>query len=340
MISSTRIRTTLLAGERELSLLVNDLSIHGQFLDLVTFRGAIERLMEIREIARRFGQELHCHKGMMCAQVMPAMTMPQAIQALTINEQRALRSWITQNGPFWEEARNHSPDDWLECRGDIVTDTAVGEAAWCCLNSIDRELISLIPSNWQFSPVLVEWTSSFNAKKTIDVVNHWDPISLEAILKAAPIPIVSWDQLATLTMAQCPLLTFATDAFSPLNGHPFVSGAAQRLLSIVDTLNRFKSCFNAEGQRTPEGNEIYQDFFTGLKGDGGRGAIFTDSSDREMTKFKKEMTFKHPGDPSKTLFCSMHGKVQTPQLRVHFSWPVRHDEPLYIVYIGPKLTKQ
>ena len=51
------------------------------------------------------------------------------------------------------------------------------------------------------------------------------------------------------------------------------------------------------------------------------------------------MTFKHPTDASKTLFCPWHGKVQTPQLRVHFSWPVRADEPLYIVYVGPKITK-
>lgn len=294
----------------------------------------------MREIARRFGRELHCYRGMTCAQIMPNVTMPQAIQALPLNEQRALRSWITQNGPFWEDARNHSPDEYLEFNSDVVTDSAVGEAAWCRLNCIDRELVSLAPSNWQFSPLSVEWISNPNTKKTIDVVNHWDPVSLEAILKVAPIPIDSWGQLARLTMTRCQLLTFATDAFSPLDGNPFVPGAAQRLLAILEILNRFKACFDENGQRTPEGHEIYQNFFTGVKEGGGHGATFSDSSDSEKVDFKNQMTFKSPGDPNKTLFCTWHGKVQTPQLRVHFSWPVRFDEPLYVVYVGPKITKQ
>lgn len=328
------------AGEHEVELLVNELSLHGQFPDIVSFKGAIIKLMVIRQIVRRFGRELYCHRGMAQAYVMPNVTMPQALGALTLDEQRALRSWITQNGPFWEESRNHSPDDYLECNGNIVTDTAVGEAAWCHLNGLQRELVSLIPSNWQIPLVFVDWISDASSKKTIEVVNHWDAAHVEAFLQLAPVPLLSWAQLERVTTARCMHLTFATDAFAPLNGHPFVFSAAQRLLVIFDTLNRFRSCFDSHGQRTPQGNEIYQDFFTGTKGNGGRGAIFTDSSDSEKDKFKKEMTFKHPGDPSKSLFCSWHGKVQTPQLRTHFSFPVRAAEPLYIVYVGPKITKQ
>lgn len=323
-----------------MSYLVNDLSFHGQFPDPASFRGAIGRLMNIREIVRRFGHELHCHKNMAFAPVMPNMAMPQAIRALTVNEQRALRSWITQNGPFWEDTRSHGADDYLELNdGRIVTDTAAGEVAWCRINGIERELVSLMPSDWQYSPLPVTWTAP-HAKKNIDVVNHWDPITLEAILQTAPIAISSWRQLAELTVARCPLLTFATDAFHPLNGHPFVSGAAQRLLAILDILNRFKSCFDVDGQRTPEGHKIYQDYFTGLKGGGGHGATFTDSSDSEKIEFKKRLTFEHPRRAGESLFCPWHGKVQTPQLRAHFSWPVRADEPLYVVYVGPKLTKQ
>ncbi len=132
---------------------------------------------------------------------------------------------------------------------------------------------------------------------------------------------------------------FAADAFAYLEGCPFVSGAAYRLLFILDTLHRFKSCFDSDGRRTAEGHEIYRDFFAGKKGEGGRGAVFSDSSDSEKSKFKQEMTFGHPEKTGKTLFCPWHGKVQTPQLRVHFSWPVRADEALYVVYVGPKITK-
>jgi hypothetical protein len=320
--------------------LVNDLSLHGQFLDLTSFRGAVERLMAIRQIARRFGRALYCHRNIAQALVTPTMRMPQMVQMLRPDERRALLQWLTQQGPFWEDVRHHEPEDWLEWNGNIVTDTAIGEAAWCCLNGIERALVSLMPSNWQFSPVPVDWVWDAGNRKSVDVVNYWDTAAIESVLQTAPVPMASWDQLKALASARCTHLTFTVDAFAPLNGHPFVSGAAQRLLFVLDTLNHFKSCFDVDGQRTPEGHEIYRDYFTGRKGDGGRGPLFTDSSDDEKRTFETEMTFKHPTDANKTLFCPWHGKVQTPQLRVRFSWPVRADEPLYIVYVGPKITKR
>lgn len=323
-----------------MELLVNDLSLHGQFQDLASFRGAIARVMAIRQIARRFGRELHCHRGIPQAQVTPTITMAQAVQALTPSERRALMQWLTQQGPFWEDVRNHGPDDWLECNGRIVTETAIGEAAWCCLNGIERSLVSFSPSDWLFSPVSVDWVLDTGGRSIVDVMNHWEPVAIEAFLQARPAPLASWDELESLATARCTQLTFATDAFAALIGHPFIPSTAQRLLFILDTLNRFKSCFDENGQRTREGHEIYQNFFTGKKGSGGRGSLFSDSSDEEKKYFEKEMTFKHPADADKTLFCPGHGKVQTPQFRVHFSWPVRADEPLYIVYVGPKLTKQ
>jgi hypothetical protein len=322
-----------------MEFLVNDLSFHGQFVSLSSFRGAIERVMAIRQVARRFGTALYCHRGIAQAQVTPTLSMPQAVQALMPNERRALMQWLTQHGPFWEDARNHGPDDWLEWNGNVVTETAVGEAAWCCLNGIERGLVSLVPSNWQFSPVPVDWVTDTDCRNNVDVANHWDSVTVEAFLQTVSPPLASWDQLKMLATARCTQLTFAVGAFDPLNGHPFVSSPAQRILFILDTLNRFRSSFDTDGRRTPEGHEIYRNFFTGKKGGGGRGALFSDSSDEEKREFEAEMTFMHPADAAGTLFCSWHGKVQTPQLRVHFSWPIRADEPLYVVYVGPKLTK-
>jgi len=323
-----------------MDLLVNDLSFHGQFRDLASFRGAIGTLMAIREIARRFGRTMYSHRNIAQALVTPTMPMPQAVQGLTHEERRAVLQWLTQYGPFWEDARHHQPEDWLECNGDIVTDTAVGEAAWCCLNGIDRGLVSLTPSNWNFSPVSVDSVSDSGEKRAVGVTNHWDSAKVETVLQGAPLPLSSWQQLETLAKVRCTEVTFATNAYNPLIGYPFISSAAQRVLIILETLNRFKSCFDERGERTPEGHRMYQEFFTGKKGSGGRGALFSDSSDTEKIKFKAELTFKHPADTSKTLFCPMHGKIQTPPLRVHFSSPIRSDEPLYVVYIGPKITKQ
>lgn len=323
-----------------MDLLVNDLSLHGQFPDVTSFRCSVQRVMEIRRIARRYGRELHCHRKILYAEVTSTMTMPQAVQMLTLEERRSLLQWLTQHGPFWEDARNHQSDDWFECNGSIVTDTAIAEVAWCCLNGIERGLVSFTPSDWVFSPLILDWVLEKGVKKSVNVKNYWDPNAVEAVLQTAPRPVESWSQLEKITRVCFTQLTFAVDAFVPLNGHPFVSSAAQRLLSILDTLNRYKSCFGNDNRRTVEGHEIYHDFFTGKKGDGGRGALFSDSSDSEKIEFEKDMTFKHPKNARKTLFCSWHGKVQTPQLRVHFAWPIRADRPLYVVYVGPKLTKR
>lgn len=318
-----------------MELLVNDLSIDGQFPDIPTFRSAIGRVMAMREIARQLGRDLHCHRNVAHAQVSQNLTMPQAIQTFGLDERRAVMQWLTRLGPFWEDARAHSPDDYLESNGEVVTETAVGEAAYCRLNGVDRQLVSFTPSAWEFSPVPVIWKSnSSDDDRNIEVINHWTVDELEAALRAAPAPITSWEQLAMVSAARCPHLTFSTDSFEPLHGHPFVNGAAHRVIALLDTLNVFKCCFDERGQRTPKGQRLYQDHFTGDK------AWFSDSSETEILAFRTELTFRHPDADGESLFCTWHGKVKTPQIRIHFSWPVHANEPLYVVYVGPKITKR
>ena len=101
----------------------------------------------------------------------------------------------------------------------------------------------------------------------------------------------------------------------------------------MDTLHRFRTCFDERNQRTPEGQRIYQDHFTGNK------SWFSDSSDTEKDAFEAELTFHHPNQQGARLFCAWHGKVKSPQLRIHFSWPIPGGAPLYVVYVGPKITR-
>ena len=318
-----------------MQLLVNDLSIAGQFPDLSAFRDAINRIMEIRAIAQQFGRELHCHRNIANAQVTWNMKLPQAIQSWTLNEQRAVMQWVTKKGPFWDDDRSHGPDDYLEFNEEVVTDTAVGEAAYCCSHGIDRHLVSLIPSSWEFSPISVNWVLDDEARRHIDVVNHWEVNELEVALRAAPTPVASWEQLAAVCQARCSHLTFSADSFEPLRGLPFIDGAAERILVLLDTLEALRRCVDNQGRRTPEGNRILANHFSGGK------AWFTDSSTSEKNEFNQQLTFPHPQANGEYLFCTWHGKVKTPpQFRIHFSDPFHVDEPLYVVYIGPKITKQ
>jgi len=261
-------------------------------------------------------------------------------KALNRNQQRAIMQWLTRQGPFWEDSRIHSPDDWFEVDGRLVTDSAIGEAAGSILAGIEKRLISLTPSAWLITPIPVIWAANDASRKEIQVINYWEAAKLDTSLAAAPTRIISWPVLRDLTIARCSRLSFSMDAFSYLDGHPFNEAAANRLFCLINILNRFSECFNEQGERTEEGQRLYQDFFTGKKGGGGMGAIFSDSSDGEKAEFRKEMTFIIPSSGKEQLLCSWHGKIQTPTLRFHFSFPIRHKEPVYVCYIGPKITKR
>lgn len=241
--------------------------------------------------------------------------------------------WLTRQGPFWEHARQHERDDWLECNGEIVTDTAVGEAAYCLCHGIDRAIVSMIPSSWLISPLSVEWHQNGHIR-SVDVPNYWDPNELMKSRAFAQISLESWEDLALTARSRYPDLTFSPDSFEPLQGYPFGKRVAERLLSRLGVLHELKNCFDKHGKRTSEGHEIYQKHFTGAK------AWFSDSSDSEKAEFRNDLIFPHPAISEEYLFCTWHGKIQTPPFRIHFSWPIRANEPLYIVYIGSKITKR
>ena len=315
-----------------MELFFNDLSLHEQFHDLTTFRSAVERVMNMRNIIKRFGRELYCHRNVAYMCVTKDKKMQQAVQYLSREQRIAWTQWIRRQGPFWEDLRRHDGDDYLECNGEIVTDNAIGEAAHCLFHNIDCVLVSMNPSSWVSSPLLVVWHDNTH-ERSIDLTNYWDAETLTKVLETANKPLQSWEELEKTAENRYPGLTFSPKSFEPLRGHPFVKGAADQLLIRLDVLQKFKNCFDENGKRTTQGHETYQKYFTG------DNAWFSDSSDTEKAKFKKDLTFSHPNVVN-PLFCTWHGKVKTSQLRIYFSWPIQACKPLYIVYVGPKITKQ
>ena len=320
-----------------MELLANDLSVHEQFYDLAAFRDALSRLMAMRGVAKRFGREVHCNRALLASTPMRRVPMQQAIASLAAeSERRAAMIWFTRAGPFWDDVRQHCSDDWLECDGDIVTDTAVGEAAFRSLHGVDTGLVSFSPSKWNFAPVDVTW---YRAAEGLDdrvsaLENWWSTAALEEALRDKALPIGSWEKLRDVSTDRFERLTFSEDCFTPLAGVPFARSAADRFLVLLDILDRFSRAFDDSGVRTEIGHRIYRDYFTGAR------ALFSDSSDAEKRAFRDDLTFTHPADPARSLFCTWHGKVSHLTLRLHFSWPVEAGEPVYVVYAGPKITRR
>lgn len=119
-----------------------------------------------------------------------------------------------------------------------------------------------------------------------------------------------------------------------MDGQPFHSGVADSIVSRLSVLDRLCGCIDERGNRTPEGNDLYTQYFTGDK------AWFSDSSPSELAEFASALTFPHPTIPGEYLICSRHGKIKTPQYRIHFSWPIVLGKPVFVVYVGPKITKR
>jgi hypothetical protein len=288
----------------------------------------------MRQSARRYGREIHCNRNLINAPVTSTQKLPEIVLGLEKSERSVLMQWISRQGPFWEENRLHAEDEYLECAGAVVTDTALGEAAYGNFTGGDNRLASLEPSSFVSTPLDVALVQCDGSSVDIPVVNYWRPADLHADLAALPPLVASWRDLEEICRRQFSRLTFSADCFLPLRGHPFVLGASRQILAEIDVLNRFADCFNDDGTRSAEGQRLYQDHFTGEK------AWFTDSTDQEKVDFENELLFSHPTDEKATISCPWHGKVKWPQIRIHFSSPIRYLEPVYIVYIGPKLTKR
>ena len=315
-----------------MELLLNDLSLHEQFLDVAAFREAIQCVMLLRQTAANYGRDLHAHRNILNSRINATTSLHEALQALPQSEKRSILQWLTRQGPFWEDAAEHNPDVWMWRADDIVTETAVGEAAYCATVGVDRRLVSFTPSDWTISPITVRIGP--NTATHVMILNYWQIPQLNNALQTAEPPIASWAQLEAVSRARFHRLTFATNCFGYLNGQPFVPGAAARILTRFAVLDQWMGTVDHAGQLTAERNRIYQNHFTGDR------AWFSDSSESEKNEFRNELTFPHPEIAGRSLFCTWHGKVNHPQFRVHFAWPDRPGSPLYVMYAGLKITRR
>jgi len=99
-------------------------------------------------------------------------------------------SWIDREGPFWDEPRqHHPPSEYFACPlcpDEVVTDTALAEAA--CLHDEGENvaLISVIPSTYCVHPLLVCWRERQGTQADIDfhIPNFWEYPPVEAYLNS------------------------------------------------------------------------------------------------------------------------------------------------------------
>ncbi len=313
-----------------MELLANDLSFHEQFHTARDFHDAITRLMGLCRTAKQFRHQIYSHHKLPARCPMPGSPMGQVVGSFPNKSiERAFMRWMTNNF----HPHQHRPGDWYECNGEIVTEIAAGYAASMRHQDVDCSLVSLEPTDWNYSPVKVVLRENDQEPVECKIENCWSVQTLEEVLKQKPIPISSWTDLQEESRASFAGLCFAEDCFEPLDGVPYSKCAADSFRRLLKILNRLALAFDTDGRRNSDGHRIYREFFTGDR------AWFSDSSDSEKNRFRNELTFRIPGDSDSKL-CGWHGKVRHQTLRLHFSWPIQAGEPVFVVYAGPKLTKK
>jgi len=242
---------------------------------------------------------------------------------------------IAKNGPFVEDDLLRNPGEYLALADDtLVTEETIGEVATRAFNGLPVGLVSFAPSAYQRTPIEVNWHRNDGSIESCELPNDWEAKELERRLASYRQPPENWAEFIAQLPSRFPHLSFLPNLEEYLAGQPFYPYAVERSLVLLDVLNRLKTCFDAEGRRTAEGEELVDNYFRRGK------ALFSDSSDSEKNdaNFRTAMTFKDP--EGRELICFWHGKIKTPQYRIHFSYPIKKGAPLYVAYIGEKLTKK
>lgn len=316
-------------------LLINELSIHEQFGSISEFSTALKRVLNMRDIATRLGRDVHCKHDALDRQPMKCVKLRQAVSSLQSKEQvmRAF-SLFAKSGPIWEGVLDvHGSVDRWEYRGENVGQTGVGDAAYRTYLSERCDLISFIPSNWSDALIEVKLNEEDGNEQPVVVLKNWcDEQGFLEYLKGELPVLTTWQELHVRCKNLHGDIVLADNCFERMNV-PFANGAANRIIGILDILNKLAGVMNDKGKSNS--NEA-KNALESLK----RDSRFSDSSESEKAKFGDKLTFRHPEQEGNELSCTWHGKVSYQQIRVHFSLPEKSGEKVYVVYVGPKLTKK
>jgi hypothetical protein len=315
---------------------INDLSLSGQFADPQTFRVVLEPLLQLRHRDPLLQSRLYCSRALHECKVTAIYDLKSAVRATGDKAYIGLvLEWAAKSGPFWDDNRQSEEDDYFEYKGLDVTNQGLGEAARRRLARLDANTFSFEGSGFESSPLCVQHGLPEEPIGFVDVINHWQIVQLRTSLDSCR-AINGWSDVQEEVTRRFGLqLIIAENAIDALMATPFSNYAASRIIILLGVLNKLVEETEENGEFSLAGRELYTTHFVGKK------AWFTDESQGNKVNFEQDMTFSDPRDAAKKLFCAFHGKIKSPQIRIHFEWPRPEGQrEIKVVYIGPKITKE
>lgn len=317
---------------------INDLSLDGQFADSQAFRSALEPLLHLRSRDPLLRDQLYCSRSLHECRVTAIYDLKTAVRATRDrNYIHLVLEWTNKAGPFWDDDRQFNKDDYFEYRGTDVTDQGLGEASRRRLVGRVANTFSFPLSAFERSPLTVQHGLPEEPLGFIDVDNHWQIEQVAVVLESCR-ALNSWNDVYQEITRRFDHLIFSTAVMAKLLPIPFSKYVTERILFLLDILNRLALARDANDKLSQEGEDILRNYFAGTCG--GRMPLFKPETPTNQRNFRNDLTFSDPSNSSETLFCHWHGKIQTPPIRIHFEWPTPPGQrAIKVIYIGPKITK-
>lgn len=315
---------------------INDLSLDGQFPDRQSFCLILEALLKLRLSNPTFRSQLYCSRSLHSRQVTSITDLRQTVLATkNRNFTKLVLDWMTRSGPFWDDNRQHNQDDYFEYQSHDVTDQGLGEASRRKLVGIAAGVFSFQGSSLQFttSPLSIQQGLPEEPINFINIDNCWTTEQLVELIQSSK-TYHCWQDVHVEIKHQFEGLIILDSAMGSLLSTPFSQQVTKRIFQLLHVLNQLVRESDPNGQLSEAGMNLLKEHFTGNQ------AWFTDESSTNKNNFRQEMTFSDPDDISNKIFCPWHGKIKTPQIRIHFQWPrPTGQNKIKVVYIGPKITK-
>jgi hypothetical protein len=310
-------------------ILFNDASLHGQFSVSDTFHESLRNLWRIRSFLIEKGLHLKVCRSVRTKRVTPTETFYDMLGALPRDIKTRLLLWLDRDGPFWDDDRRHSEDEYFDCCEELVTDTGLAEAATIQAEGGNVWLFSISPSNFLQNPLSVRWCGRVDGNLTLSIPCGWMQQHAVDCASALERPLESWRELLDWAARECSHLILSPEIAGQLPTQ-FIPNVCQRSQVLLVTLNQMVGLMKQ--RNSPELNKMTSEWMHGDR------ARFSPSSPSDIRDFSNELTFRHPINDRKVL-CSWHGKIQTPQYRIHHEWPLPEGaDKLFVAYIGPKIT--
>ncbi len=313
---------------------LNDLSLARQYPTSEAFINDLKQFLTLRHRSPLLASRLFCSRTICYRPVSPNHNFQQAVRSsgdrLLTN---LVLNWLTKAGPFWEEQRQPVADDYFHCHEIEVTELGLGEAARRQLGGSSANSVSFPAAGFDYSPLPVTQGLLEEPLSTIEVQNQWKWEDVQRTVEAAMPPITNWQQMLAEAQRRFDHLDLVADCGGSLKREPFSHYVIERVFELLRVLNEYMFCMLETGELTKRNYELIALHFTGEK------SWFSDESTSNKRDFKKELEFPDPEQPGKKIFCPWHGKIKTPQYRIHFEWPPRPKTKLRVFYIGPKITK-